>query len=148
LLLLVLPWVQVPSFIRQAALSFGVLGLVGISILLVVVRFEFHSEKVLLSLCSRFPFLFAKNLVEHWSELVRGFLPLTRWRTALQAGYWSLVTWGFAIAVYWSVLRAFQPEGRLVEAAFMVVALSFAVAVPSSPGFVGVFQLVGQQALM
>jgi uncharacterized membrane protein YbhN (UPF0104 family) len=35
-----------------------------------------------------------------------------------------------------------------VEAAFMMVALSFAVAVPSSPGFVGVFQLIGQQALI
>ena len=30
----------------------------------------------------------------------------------------------------------------------MVVALSLAVSVPSSPGFVGVFQLVGKQALV
>jgi uncharacterized membrane protein YbhN (UPF0104 family) len=30
----------------------------------------------------------------------------------------------------------------------MMVALSFALAVPSSPGFVGIFQLIGQQALV
>ena len=29
-----------------------------------------------------------------------------------------------------------------------VVALAFAVAVPSSPGFIGIFQLAGQQALV
>ena len=30
----------------------------------------------------------------------------------------------------------------------MMVTLSFAVAVPSSPGFVGIYQLAGQQALV
>ena len=30
----------------------------------------------------------------------------------------------------------------------MTVALSLAVTVPSSPGFIGIFQLVGQQALV
>jgi uncharacterized membrane protein YbhN (UPF0104 family) len=94
------------------------------------------------------PLLPAEKIVARWRELVRGFLPLTRWRTALRAVGWSLVTWAFSIAMYWSVLQAFRPDGRVVEAAFMMVALSFAVAVPSSPGFVGVFQLVGQQALV
>ncbi|MBI3799198.1 MAG: flippase-like domain-containing protein [Deltaproteobacteria bacterium] len=77
-----------------------------------------------------------------------GFQPVTRWRVAWRTVGWSLVAWTFSIAVYCCVLRAFQPDSRLVEAAFMMVALSFAVAVPSSPGFIGVFQLVGQQALV
>jgi glycosyltransferase 2 family protein len=147
-LLVVLPWVQVPDLVRQAALSFSVVGFVGMSMLLLVVRYESLSEKVLRVLCSRFSFLSTKKVEERWRELVRGFQSLTQWRTASQAVYWSLIPWAFAIAVSWSVLMAFQPAARFVEAAFMVVALSFAVAVPSSPGFVGVFQLVGQQALM
>ena len=147
LLLTVLPWMQVPSFVRQAALSFCVLGLAGISMLLLSVRFKFRCERILLTICSRLSFLSAENVVGHWRGLVHGFLPLTHRRTVLRAAGWSLVTWAFTILVYWSVLQTFQPDSRLVEAAFMVVALSFAVAVPSSPGFVGVFQLVGQQAL-
>ena len=50
--------------------------------------------------------------------------------------------------MYWCIIRSFQADGAFLEATFMVVALSFAVAVPSSPGFIGIFQLVGQQALV
>jgi hypothetical protein len=50
--------------------------------------------------------------------------------------------------MYWCVILCFQPRATIVEAAFLVVALSFAVAVPSTPGFIGVFQLIGQQALV
>jgi uncharacterized protein (TIRG00374 family) len=147
-LLLVLPWMQVPPLMNRAAVSFGILGLIGVGILLLLVRLGPQSERLVRAVCLRLPFLPVEKIVLHWRELVRGFQPVTRWRVALPAVGWSLVTWTFSIAVYWSVLRAFQPDSRMVEAAFMTVALSFAVAVPSSPGFVGVFQLVGQQALV
>jgi len=94
------------------------------------------------------PLLPADKLLARWRELVRGFVPLTRWRTAAQVSLWSFITWALVIGTYWSVLRAFQPDSSVVEAAMMMVTLSFAVAVPSSPGFVGIFQFVGQQALM
>lgn len=61
---------------------------------------------------------------------------------------WSVVTWALSIGMFWAVLYSFRADSTLVEATFMVVALSLAVTVPSSPGFVGVFQLVGQQALV
>ncbi|MGH7380692.1 MAG: lysylphosphatidylglycerol synthase transmembrane domain-containing protein [Candidatus Methylomirabilales bacterium] len=147
-LILVLPWMQVPTLMNRIGVSFGVLVLMGLGILLLVVRFSDYSERLLQSVCTRLPLLPAEKVVVRWKELVSGFLPLTRWRTTLRAVGWSLVTWGFSVAMFWSVLCAFQPDGRLVEAAFMMVALAFAVAVPSSPGFVGVFQLIGQQALV
>jgi hypothetical protein len=50
--------------------------------------------------------------------------------------------------MYWCTLHAFQPLARWVEAAFMIVALALAVSVPSGPGFIGVYQWVGQQALV
>jgi hypothetical protein len=89
-----------------------------------------------------------EKILARWRELVTGFVPLTHWRTALQVSLWSLITWGAIVVSYWCVLRAFEVEPRFVEAAFMMVTLSFAVAVPSSPGFVGIFQFAGQQALM
>src|SRR5262245_2486171 len=147
-LIVVLPWMQVPSLMNRAGVSFGILGLVGLGILLLVVRLGPQGERFVRAVCSRLPFLSVDKIVLHWRELVRGFQPVVRWRIALRVSGWSLVTWACTIAVYWSVLRAFQPDSRLIEAAFMMVALSFAVAVPSSPGFIGVFQLVGQQALV
>ncbi len=147
-LVLVLPWMQVPLLMRRAGMAFGVLVLTGLAILLLVVRLSHHSASLVQAVCSYLPFLPAAKIVAWWRELMRGFLPLTRWRIAVRAVGWSLVVWALSVAMFWSVLRAFQADGTLIEAAFMMVALSFAVAVPSSPGFVGVFQLVGQQALV
>lgn len=148
ILLLVLPWMQVPPLIRSAGLSFGILFLAGLGLLLLMVQFSLYGERIIEIICSRLPVFSAEKMVARWQELVRGFLPLTRWRVAARAVGWSFVTWGCSLAVFWSVLYAFQPEARLLEAAFMMVALSFAIAVPSSPGFVGIFQFVGQQALV
>jgi uncharacterized membrane protein YbhN (UPF0104 family) len=87
-------------------------------------------------------------MVARWHEVVSGLLPLTHWQKALPACGWSLTCWALSIAMFWCVIRALHADGTFVEATFMVVALSFAVAVPFSPGFIGIFQLVGQQALV
>lgn len=141
-----LPRLEVPGIVRGAGLSLAALSLSGIAVLSLLVRFDHCSEaRFLLRRFTLFPI---EKLLARREELVTGFALLTRWRTALQVSFWSLTTWALVIASYWCVLRAFQPDGSVVEAAMMTVTLSFAVAVPSSPGFVGIFQFAGQQALM
>jgi len=147
-LLVLLPWLQVPAAVSRAGMSLTVLSLAGFGVLLLLVRFDRYSETLIKFIFRRFPSFPVEKLLMRWKELVVGFVPLTRWRTALQVSLWSLLTWTLIIGTYWCVLRAFRPDGLLVEAAFMMVALSFAVAIPSSPGFVGVFQFAGQQALV
>ena len=145
---LVLPWMRVPPLMVRAGVSFGLLLLMGLGIVLLAVRFGPRSERLLWYICTRLPLLPTERVVRYWGEIVSGFLPLTRGRIVLQAAGLSVVMWSSSIAVYWSVLRAFQPDARVVEAASLMAALSFAVAIPSSPGFVGVFQLARQQALV
>jgi uncharacterized protein (TIRG00374 family) len=147
-LLVLLPWLQVPAAVSRAGMSLAALSLAGFVVLLLLVRFDRYSERLIRFVFWRFPLFPVEKLLMRWKELVVGFVPLTRWRTALQVSLWSLLTWTLIIGTYWCVLRAFRPDGLLVEAAFMMVALSFAVAIPSSPGFVGIFQLAGQQALV
>lgn len=147
-LILVLPWMEVPALMKRAGMVSGILVLTGLGVLILVVRFGRQTERLLQTVCAYLPLLPAEKVVARWRELVIGFHPWTRWRSAMLAGGWSLVTWGLSLSMFWSVLRAFQPDARVVEAAFMMVALAFALAVPSSPGFVGVFQFVGQQALV
>ena len=147
-LIALLPWLEVPTIVSRAGLFLAALSLAGFGGLLLLVRFDHYSETIFKFIFQRLPLFPVEKLVARWKELVAGFVPLTRWRTALQVSLWSLITWTLVIATYWCILRAFQPDSRVVEAAFMMVTLSFAVAVPSSPGFVGVFQFAGQQALM
>lgn len=147
-LILVLPWMSVPNLVIRTGVIFGLLSLTAIVVLLVAVRFGSQSERLLRSICKPLPILPIEVIICRWRELLIGLTPLTRWPVALRGLVWSLGTWALSIAMYWTVLRSFQSDSSLVEAVFMVVALSFAVSVPSSPGFVGIFQLVGQQALV
>lgn len=147
-LALVLPWMRVPEMVIRAGASFGALIILLVLAMLLLARFTSRVERVLTLAGSRVRFLPTDRLAERWRELVSGLITLSRWQVALPALGYSAVTWLFSIAMYWCVLRAFQPHSTLVEAAFMVVALAFAVSLPSSPGFIGVFQLVGQQALV
>ncbi len=147
-LVLVLPWMKVPVPVIRGGLIFGFLSFGGIIILLLAVRFKYHSEKFLQNVLKRVPILPVEGITDRWRESVIGLTPLTCGRVAVQSVVWSFAAWGGSIGMYWCVLRSFQSDGAPVEAVFMVVALSFAVSVPSSPGFLGVFQLVGQQALV
>ena len=66
----------------------------------------------------------------------------------LRVGLWTLMGWIVGVFRHWMILLAFVPDATLVQAAFLTIMLTLAISVPSSPGFVGVFQLVGQQALV
>jgi uncharacterized protein (TIRG00374 family) len=147
-LVLVLPWMNVPPLVKRTGIILGALSLAANILLLLAVRFGSQSERVLKYVCNRIRFLPTEAIVGRWRELIIGFTPLTQPKLALQGIGWALAAWAASITTYWCVLRAFQHDASIVEASFMVVALAFAVTVPSSPGFLGVFQLVGQQALV
>lgn len=148
LLILVLPWMRVPDLVLRAGLTFGVLIALAPLVLVLLLRFSDRFERLLQSGCEWCKFLPADSIIARWRELLDGLRPLVSWRIGALSISWSFITWALAIATQWLILRMFQPDGSLVEAVFMLVALAFAVSVPSSPGFVGIYQLVGQQALV
>lgn len=147
-LIFVLPWMQVPAFVTRVGMLFGVVTLLTFMLLVVGVRFNHRSESLLRYVFGCIPILPVEGVIARWRELVNGLALSTRWQIAVQVVGWSVVTWALSIGMFWAVLYSFRADSTLVEATFMVVALSLAVTVPSSPGFVGVFQLVGQQALV
>ncbi|MGH2461978.1 MAG: lysylphosphatidylglycerol synthase transmembrane domain-containing protein [Chloroflexota bacterium] len=147
-LLLVLPWMTVPTLVARAGMTFAALVLLALVVVVLLARFGTHSEALLIAIGSRFRFLPIDRLVIRWRELVVGLARLTELKVLLPACGWSAITWALTIGVYWCAMHAFAPRATAIEASFMVVALAFAIAVPSSPGFIGVFQLIGQQALV
>jgi uncharacterized membrane protein YbhN (UPF0104 family) len=86
-------------------------------------------------------------IVRRWREVVDGSTRLFRPEIGLPAAGGILVVWALTVLAQWTVLRAFQPHASFVEAAFMVAVVSLAIAVPAAPGFIGVYQWAGQQAL-
>jgi uncharacterized protein (TIRG00374 family) len=147
-LILLLPWMQIPALVARAGILFGALVLLACLALLLAVRFSRQMESLLCAVCGRLRILSEAALIARWRELVDGLAPLLHWTLAVRVVAWSILTWTCSIAVNWCVLRAFQPNATWLTAGFVVVALSLAITVPSSPGFVGVYQFVGQQALV
>lgn len=147
-LILVLPWMHVPNMVIRSGQIFGASVFVGILVIILLARFREISFVLINRICTAFPVLPKAMLLARWVELINGLTPLLRGSVALQVVVLSLLSWLFSGAVFFCAIRTFQPAGLLLEAVFMMVVLSLAVAVPSSPGFIGVFQFVGQQALV
>jgi len=56
----------------------------------------------------------------------------------------AVAVWILTVLLQWLVLRAFQPAAGAADAAFMVAAVSLAIALPAAPGFIGVYHWAGQ----
>jgi glycosyltransferase 2 family protein len=147
-LVLVLPWMHVPSAIIESGDIFGVLVLLGILVVVMLAKFKETSFALIERACAHFSFLPKSMIIVRWGELIEGLTPLLHGSVALKVVAFSLLSWLFSSLVYLCSIQVFRPTGLFLEAVFMMVSLSLAVAVPSSPGFIGVFQFVGQQALV
>src|SRR5262249_14196688 len=91
---------------------------------------------------------FGRLLVDAWEHGLAALEPLRDASVVLQVAGYTLIVWGLGIVMFWTTIEAVAPPARLIEASFAMAATSLGVALPSSPGFIGVFQLVGQQALV
>ena len=81
---------------------------------------------------------------ERWMGVLEGVLdglsPLRSGRRGLSLLVWSAATWAGVVAFYWFVMRAFLPNPPALAAPFLVCIAALGMAVPASPGAVGVFQ--------
>ena len=142
------PVVSIGAEVRSGALIAAAavcVGLIGVAFL---ARWGASGEAFLTGFVTRagHPAL-AEGFGRRWKQLVDGLSRLFHLRVGLPAFGGALVVWALTIVAQWTVLLAFQPEARLIDAAFMVAVVSLAIAVPAAPGFIGTYQWVGQLAL-
>lgn len=148
LLVVLLPLMQVPAVAIAAAAALGA-ALTAVAVLLVsVVWFPNVSDRLLGVLTARLPARLGGQVIERWHQLLAGFATLRDPRLALPVAGWSILSWAGTVGLCWSVLEAVVPGSSLLEASFTTVAISLGISVPSSPGYLGVFQYVAQQALV
>ena len=79
--------------------------------------------------------------------MIEGFASLRQPRRAIRLLGWSFAVWIVNAASFWAALAAFDipapPQSALLIQAFV----AFGVAVPSTPGYFGVFELAATAAL-
>jgi uncharacterized protein (TIRG00374 family) len=142
-----------PSVARVPGLGGGaafVVVLVGIALAVIValVRFRDPARRLFERATSWLPVAQRHAAVERWNELVRGLAVLLEPRIGVPAAAGAVLVWILTVLLQWLVLRAFQPAAGAADAAFMVVAVSLAIALPAAPGFIGVYHWAGQQSLL
>ena len=82
-----------------------------------------------------------------WASVRQGLEVLRDPRLFLTSLAWMVLTWTLAGVEYWLVMKAIIPDAELSWAFFMLTVTLLGGAIPSSPGYIGVFEAAGVLAL-
>lgn len=149
LLISTLPFIAGVSWAGQAAVITGGLAGGGLLAVHLLARNQPRVTAWLARLGQRWSWV--QRLVADRAEaFFTGLRVLTDVRLFVTALAWIMINWAFSILLYFIFLRAFFAQAPVLWAVFVLGAGSFGVAVPSSPGAIGVFEaaLVGALALL
>jgi hypothetical protein len=148
LLLGTLPFVMGAENARAAALAAAALMAAGFATLFLMARDRPRTLGFFARLAGRWPRLSAWGLPK-LSAFLEGLAVLTEARRFFAVLGLLLLAWAFNVGWYGALLWGFVGPVSPVMAGFVVGASALGVALPSSPGYVGVFEaaLVGALSL-
>jgi glycosyltransferase 2 family protein len=128
-----------PDWMRAGAQAMGVAAVGAIIVLIVAANQRERAAKLVSYLLNFVPFVDS----EAWTERTDSFLAGLDSLTSLKHGSiliaLTILTWVPIILAYYAMLLAVNLDPDLVMAAFVVCAAALSVALPSSPGQIGVF---------
>ena len=149
LLAATLPFVAASGWIRQTGILAGVVALVALMVLAALAQRPDWGRRAWQWSLARIPLLRVDQV--RWEGplegLLEGLAALRSARDVVGLAAWSVVAWMFAIGYSFAMLRAFLDQSSLAAASFLTCATGLGMALPSSPGAVGVYHSVARYAL-
>jgi uncharacterized protein (TIRG00374 family) len=127
------------SAMRSNGLIAGMLALAASAVLLFFAFRPDWGRRMARRMLGWVPWLNEERWLGLLDGLLEGLASLRSGRHGLALLAWSGVTWALVVAFYWALIRAFVPQPPVSMAAFAVVGAGLGMAVPSSPGAMGVF---------
>jgi len=148
LVLGILPFVLVSSNTQQVAFLIGGIVLLGLLTLYLLARNRIWALAQFEKLGARWPLILrlGKNRLDAFLEGLEVLISPGRFAKVLIS---LAISWIMAITIQYLVLRAFSPNARILHALTTQGISALGVALPSSPGYIGVFEaaIVGALAL-
>lgn len=143
---------QLPPWMQAGAQGFGFIGIAAMLVLIVAANQRPFTLRISTTILNLIPFMNTEAWVGRVESLLTGLDSLTSIKDGLVLILLTVLTWLPIIFAYYATLLAVNIEPTFLMAAFVVCAAAFSVALPSSPGQVGVFhagviaalQLLGQ----
>jgi uncharacterized protein (TIRG00374 family) len=114
-----------------------VAGLLGF--LIALKKFPTLTTKIAKGFLRPFPKGLSSKVLELLHAFQDGLQVLKTGKHLAYIAGWSIVVWLASCGLGWMVLLAFDLDVPFMSAALIMVLIAFAVAAPSSPGYVGVF---------
>ena len=143
-LLVALPFIVNPEWTDN--LLFGV----GIGIILLIVGSAalLRGRQTILRIMGGLSRFGLQRLVGATDDFISGLEAFGRPTAILRAGFWSFLAWACAWLHLWLLLRFIGSPGSIPMLLFVTGLIAFGVALPSSPGAIGVFEFVAVAGLM
>ena len=135
-LLIVLPSVVNPEWTNNLlfGVGIGIILLIGGSFILL------RGRQSILRIMQRFSRFGLKRLVGVTEDFISGLEAFGRPKVILRAAFWSFLAWACVWLHLWFLLRFIGSPGPIPVLLFVSSVIAFGVALPSSPGAIGVFE--------
>ncbi len=146
LVVLLLFRASLPNWWRESGQALALTAAVALLIMLVLILTRHRIIQLLMAVSRRAPQFGRERLVTTAVEFLRSLDSINP-STAVAALTWSAGIWAVYAAVNYTLLSALHAPTSWLAALFLLVVLQLGVAVPSSPGRVGVFHYLSVQAL-
>ncbi len=172
---IVLPFADLPQWMVRSGMTVGVAALVAVVIFVVLVRRRGWTLRLLdrilgalhwpecetmerfwgrlaartrLRFVAGLPWVGREDLREMAGSLIDGFSGITTARLGPPLLLWSALIWGVISVFYWVVLLAFDPGQPFVAGLAVCSITALGMTVPSSPGFIGVFEALARETMV
>ncbi len=147
-LLFVLPRLRIPVQFIPISTTLAWFVLIAFVAFVLFVRYSHIVDRFIHRFLLRTRSGARERILKLWSQVVEGVKIFSNTKNSLRLSGWFLFSWLLSVFMFWCTMRAFVPDPTLIEAIFTVGILTLSLIVPSSPGYLGVFQFVGQQSLV
>ena len=138
---------SLPAWMQDGARASGIVAVVAIGVLIVAANQRNLATRLGTAVLNRIPFLDTEQWIHRMNELLDGLGSLTRLKDSLVLVFLSILVWIPILFAYQWGIRAVGGQVSLLAASFVVCAAALSIAIPSSPGQIGVFH-VGVTAAM
>ncbi len=128
-----------PDWMRLGARASGILAIAAIVVLIIAANRRAWAARIVEGILSLVPFLDGATWAGRTDSFLAGLDSLTRFRDGLLLLLLTIATWIPIILAYYATMLAANLVPTVVMAAFVVCAAALSVALPSSPGQIGVF---------
>jgi uncharacterized protein (TIRG00374 family) len=142
MLVLLLPFIDMPAWAATPALVAGVVFLV-LAVLLATLSLARQWALAVVDGCARLlPERYRTRLHEAAEAVMQGFGVLSKPTVLAWSVGWSFASWFCSVLVMYIVQQAFDLGVGFEAAPFVLATTSLAMLVPASPGYIGTFELV------